>query len=617
MNQQKAKFRDALELFSKSQFKLDLGKLSHIQRSNALLLCYIQKVRNVLLPGSLPDEIEELNDCIVDGKNDRNVDFLHRQDGLVTIIQVKYHSPGATENPKEFVDFQKVISKLCPETGESLSKNKKLRDMIDDIDFETDSFCQIFLSLTKPHPDIRHHEEDGVADRPGTPLKDLAARTELRYLSEDDINMEYRDAESSRSGVEPTVELRLSKSGTQDGDTVEFINDAGKRSVIGLIAAGQICSIYERHREKLFNLNIRNYVGDTRTNKDIVSTALKEPENFFFYNNGVSAIARKVESETRDGRTTLKCSDFSIINGAQTFKSIFKAHKRGQGKTDELKVLLRVSEVDYRRTSEGEFLDRITRYNNTQNSMKLSDFRSNDRVQVSIQKYMERVHAYGGKSYVYRAKRTDRQEKNKIVVGLEEYCRTVFSFVHGPADMHGGLGHLFDPGPDKGYERLFGDPNEPLPEEKLNEYMAIWLVCSNCDTLLKAKKAESDGNADDDSGDSANLEKLALERKYLVYYAMGEIMREMAKRQKRTLSDFLKMYAKPTWQDDKRAKKLIQRMFEAACDLVVFAYRLTTAKHENFVHRNFFRSQETLQLIHEGKAQMKSAFARLDEDFLR
>jgi hypothetical protein len=50
-------------------------------------------------------------------------------------------------------------------------------------------------------------------------------------------------------------------------------------------------------------------------------------------------------------------------------------------KAGEAAVLMRVSEVSLRHNeTEETFLENVTRYNNTQNAVKVSDFRSNDHV---------------------------------------------------------------------------------------------------------------------------------------------------------------------------------------------------------------------------------------------
>src|SRR5690606_20857489 len=130
----------------------------------------------------------------------------------------------------------------------------------------------------------------------------------------------------------------------------------GTKCYLGLLSSQQINQIYMRNRDKLFNLNIRNYIGETRTNKEIIKTAIDEAERFFFYNNGISAVARRVTPVTEGTQTRRECSGFSVINGAQTFRSIAKAHHRSSRKP--LRVLIRVTELDYSKSGAGDVLDK-------------------------------------------------------------------------------------------------------------------------------------------------------------------------------------------------------------------------------------------------------------------
>jgi hypothetical protein len=88
MSERKAKFRDHLDQFAKQYFGEPTSRLNEKQRSDALVLCYLLSVRNALLPGSVPDDFEELQSYISDAQYDRTADFIYRDDSNhVTIIQ--------------------------------------------------------------------------------------------------------------------------------------------------------------------------------------------------------------------------------------------------------------------------------------------------------------------------------------------------------------------------------------------------------------------------------------------------------------------------------------------------------------------------------------------------
>jgi hypothetical protein len=615
MAELKIKFRDELEKFADKHFGQKLGRLNDKQRSDALTLCYLLEIRNALLPGSVPDDIEELQGFLCDGSDDRTVDFLYRDDDKhVTVIQSKQRSPDKNESEPDFDSFRSCLRKICPATRGSTRINQKLLDISADIDWETDNFTLIYLSLARHSTKIAEAADQDVEDIPNSPLSDISSRTEVRYLSEDEINKEWRDVLHQKGGSNPSVDLLLASTRDDPPNSAAYMvveNTSGVKSYIALLSAAQIHNLYVHHRDKLFNLNIRNYIGDTRTNKDIIKTATTDGDNFFFYNNGISAVASKVNVDIDDaGHTKLNCTDFSIINGAQTFRSISKAHTRNRESagTKNLKVLMRISEFDFRKPHAADMLDNITRYNNTQNSMRVSDFRSNDSVQTSLVKYVSQVAAFGGKHYLYRNKRTQGAERNKISIKMDDFCRAIYAYQFGPADFFGGLSHLYDTGTDGGYVKLFGKELEALSQAEFDRLFGIWLITAHVAELLKEHK-----KADSEKEDEADVvRKNALERKYLAFYALAEVMSEVCRLKKIDEADFLRTLSKPKWQDDKNRVKFVNEAFDVACDMVVQAYQIAQNK-PNFVHRNFFRDSDTLTVIKGAKASRKGELRRLSE----
>ena len=121
-------------------------------------------------------------------------------------------------------------------------------------------------------------------------------------------------------------------------------------------------------------MNIRDYVGDSKTNKQIIATAVGDPGNFEYFNNGVTAVAGNIVPDLK--AKTLTCDRMSIINGAQTARSLLAAINRpGQGirkPVSSVRVLLRLMSFDYPR--EIPFVNEVTKYNNTQNAVKVADF---------------------------------------------------------------------------------------------------------------------------------------------------------------------------------------------------------------------------------------------------
>ena len=296
----------------------------------------------------------------------------------------------------------------------------------------------------------------------------------------------------------------------------------------------------------------------------------------------------------------MRCSDFSIINGAQTIRSLVKAQAQpdGKEKAKQAMVLIRVTRVSKKRTpTEQKFLDRVTKYNNTQTAIKLADFRSNDSIQRDLRDRWNNVKSRSGKKWIYKNKRSGEPNKGKIPIRMEEFTKTIYSFRFGPADMHGGTKHLFDPSRDQGgYFQLFGDRESgeiytKLTAEQFQISIGTWFLCEYAKAGWKqAKKSDRD-----------NLIG-ALERRWLVYYALGSAMRRTYAAKNGNLESALKSLADPSW-DDSRNQKAGEKTRRVVDSYLALTYKVMnkvykiSSKENGFAHRNWFRSLQTLQDI--------------------
>src|SRR5262249_39304122 len=206
----------------------------------------------------------------------------------------------------------------------------------------------------------------------------------------------------------------------------------------------------------LFSLNTRNFIGNTATNKKIVETARSNPDKFFLFNNGISCICTRLHV----AEDKVEVEGLQVINGAQTVKALVNASRtRGVEPSPWLKdapsILVRVTEIPGGHAQSQKLRDQITQFNNTQNVVKVSDFRSNDSVQEYLKEQFKKL-SYRGRPVAYIPKRTDRPPKNAELVRLEEFAKAVYAFLEDPVGFSGATAFLFDD-INGGYNKIFGD----------------------------------------------------------------------------------------------------------------------------------------------------------------
>lgn len=581
--QTKVKFRSQLKEYVRKNFDAELGELSPSRQSKLMTRFFVRQIQMVVTPGLVPSDEDDFEACVIDGPNDCGVDFFARAEGMVLIIQAKCRGRGVPEKAEQFIEFCEVLKRLHPVTGSAHAKNQKLTEAIADIDWENDSFELQYISLGRVSKSIRDRADEGPSlDR--AQLSSLRDRCELTVSDESDLNVKLREALSTGEMIAQPVDLRF----LADGGNAPWLKLEGRRRravYVGFVSGGQIAELYQPHRFRLFAMNIRDWVGDTATNKGIVATAESRPDDFLFFNNGISAVATSIEEHPDD--LTLRCKNFSIINGAQTVRSLFKARSRNSASVKETAVMMRVS--TFSPGKEPEFLEEVTRYNNTQNKVSVSDFRSNDPVQRDLASRFAKFRR-GGKSFWYKNKRS-REKRDRVPIEMEEFAKTIHSFRYGPHDMWGGTARLFDPGKEGRYSWVFGDGQDiwsKVPERDFEILASIWFICESVRQIWKHEK---------ESRPKEQVSGLALERRYMVYYAVGELLRMIYEFRARDLDDDLRVLANPRWTEKEgSAQSCIREVTDLALTGLVKAYE-TASHQEDFRHRNWFRNREYLEGI--------------------
>jgi len=96
-----------------------------------------------------------------------------------------------------------------------------------------------------------------------------------------------------------------------------------RRTIVAVVKANTLVSLYRKERERIFAVNIRSFLGRKGINKDIVAMANQHPDSFFYFNNGVSAICTDIEFDEKTGR--FRGENFQVINGAQTIGALKSA----------------------------------------------------------------------------------------------------------------------------------------------------------------------------------------------------------------------------------------------------------------------------------------------------
>jgi hypothetical protein len=173
-------------------------------------------------------------------------------------------------------------------------------------------------------------------------------------------------------------------------------------AIYGTINGNDLAQLWSENRGRLFSDNIRDFIGFSEVNEDIRETALNEPENFYFYNNGITALCQSLSKKPLGGGDRavgiFVAEDLKIVNGAQTVGSIGNAYEINPEQIAKLNVFIKIISLE---NCPGDFGLNVTKKTNTQNRIDKKDFVSLDPEQDRIKTEL----ALEG--IVYHLKRSD------------------------------------------------------------------------------------------------------------------------------------------------------------------------------------------------------------------
>lgn len=222
------------------------------------------------------------------------------------------------------------------------------------------------------------------------------------------------------------------------------------QAFVTAIPARFLHRIYNKHKTRLFSANVRDYLGsrksDANINHGIKLTADTAPNNFWVFNNGITVLTHSFQDTGARGRRYLTVRGISIVNGAQTTGAIGSLRKAPD---EHAKVPAR-----FVQTTNSELVYDIIQFNNSQNKITASDFRSTDRFQKRLRSEVDAIpnaKYEGGR----RGGHKDIIERNKNLLPSYTVGQAVAAFHQDPIVAYNQKSEIWIS--DKIYSRYFND----------------------------------------------------------------------------------------------------------------------------------------------------------------
>jgi hypothetical protein len=191
---------------------------------------------------------------------------------------------------------------------------------------------------------------------------DRLYRTSDQSIGVDDIDVDF---ESLPCGALPCLEAT--------GKDYQY------KSYLLMLGGETLAHLFKRFGSRLYDTNLRSYLeSKTKVNKGMIATIRSVPQKFLAYNNGLTAIASRIDVAHRHGRPCVtRVVGLQIVNGAQTTSTIYKvsADKRNPADLSKVHVVMKLTKTEPEDID--AFVPEITEFANTQNPIKGSDLQAN------------------------------------------------------------------------------------------------------------------------------------------------------------------------------------------------------------------------------------------------
>ena len=170
------------------------------------------------------------------------------------------------------------------------------------------------------------------------------------------------------------------------------------------IEGGFLAEIYATYGDRLLESNIRTFLSVKKdsVNDGMQFTIANNPNQFFAFNNGITATAVSVETSVNPETNCLeltKLTSLQIVNGGQTTASLKYARDKTGLNLDDIYVQVKLNVLKNEKVDPTEWANqedknhdivrKIARYSNTQNKVSASDLESNHQLLIELERQIK------------------------------------------------------------------------------------------------------------------------------------------------------------------------------------------------------------------------------------
>lgn len=399
---------------------------------------------------------------IVDGTRDNGVDgvLYDNPRNKLYIVQAKWSTKGTSTI--DTGELRKFIAGVYDLLNEDWNKfNKRVQAVADEISSAIRNDPEIVLVAAYNSDNSISPDCQSIVN--GFLEENNSDSQEVVTFRVFDLKRLLRTIKTVKSGAKSDVEVNLLQWGEQKEPYY---------AIYGKVSCADVAEWHATHEDLLFSENIRNTLTESDINVQIESALLHSPADFWYLNNGITAIAddvvrKPISLGDQKESAYWKVGNLKIVNGAQTTGSIAKAYSKNPKAVRRAYVQVKVISLEH---APIDIANRITTATNTQNRVEAKDFLALDPIQDGIAESMKKL----GIQYCYR--RGERVTDPTRGLEVQELAMALAVSSDSMASVtiaKRNAGSLTDP--NAYYTKLF---DKPIDAEKGWKLVKDWRMAS-------------------------------------------------------------------------------------------------------------------------------------------
>ncbi len=415
----------------------------------------------ITLSGLTGIKYSEAAKYITDGPKDNGIDAVYHDAtrNKLFLIQSKWSNKGTSTIGTG--DLRKFIAGTYDLLNEEWGKfNQRIKSLSSEISdgIRHDPEIVLVVSYNSDNPISEECQEiiQEFLDENNSDSQDVVA------VQKFDLKRLIRAIKSVKTGSRSDIEANLLQWGEQTDPYY---------SIYGKVSCADIAQWHDEHGDLLFTENIRNTLTDSEINSQIENSLVQAPKEFWYLNNGITAIADDIKrkpiglGEQRES-SYWKISNLKIVNGAQTTGAISSAYAKDPAATRLGYVQVKIISLE---DTPLDLAGKITTATNTQNKVEPKDFLALEDLQDGLAESFRKI----GVQYCYR--RGEKVLDSTKGLDVQELAMTLAITSGSMADVviaKRNAGSLTDP--NGHYKKLFSQPiNVPDAWKSVQKYRQV------------------------------------------------------------------------------------------------------------------------------------------------